>query len=102
MIKAEVIKPENYPDYKISLREGYKVEIGRSEKCHIRINNSALADRHAEIYYQHGDFVLKNHQAKNGIWRRLSKKSVKSEPLKLKKGDVFRLCFKKSFLWRTS
>jgi hypothetical protein len=35
------------PDYKITLKEGFKFKVGKSDLCHVKINNPALADKHA-------------------------------------------------------
>lgn len=98
IIKAEIKKPENFPDYKISLKEGFKIKIGRSEKCHIRINIPSIAEKHSEISYKNGEFYFKNFHTSLSSWHRLSPKAVRSDPIRLCKGDIFRLSSKKSFL----
>lgn len=97
-MKVEIVKPDNLPDYKISLKEGFKIKIGKSDQANIKINNSTMADKHAEIYYKECCFYFKGCHQSLPSWQKLSPKSVKSEPFKLKPGDIFRLSGKKSFL----
>lgn len=73
VIRAEVKKPENIPNYKVPLRDNYKIKIGRSEECHIRIDLPSIADKHAEIYYRNEIFSYKDCSRVNlGSWKRLS------------------------------
>lgn len=86
------------PDFRVVLKEGYKIKIGRSDKCNIQVNNNTLADRHSEICYKDCTFYFKNCSMKYMSWLRLSPKSIRSENFKIIKGDIFRLSSKKSFL----
>lgn len=88
----------NLPDYKISVRDNFKIKIGKSENCHFRIDIPSLAEKHAEIYYRDGVFSFRDCSGfSSGCWRRLSQRSIRSEGFKLSKGDIFRLSSKKSF-----
>ena len=78
-IKAEVKKPENLADYKISVRDNFKIKIGRSEQCHIRIDIPSLAEKHAEIFYRDGIFSFRDCSGySSGSWKRLSQRSIRS------------------------
>jgi len=53
--------------------------------------------KHAEILYENGRFLFSD-SSQNGSFLRLSHKGMKSEPMKLQRGDRFRISSKKRFL----
>jgi hypothetical protein len=94
---VEIKKPENLPDYKIELNEGFKIKVGKSDPCHIRINSPNIADKHSEIYYKDHNFYFKNCHPNYTSWIRLSQKSMPSDIFRLSVGEIFRLSSKKVF-----
>lgn len=87
------------PRYQARIKNGVKLTIGRNENCSIPIDGKKLSIsmKHAEILYEGGRFFFCD-ISQNGSFVRLSQKGVKSEPMRLERGDRFRISSKKMFL----
>lgn len=55
---------------KIYTAEGAAVAFGRSEECHVQLDDGYVSNRHAEIQLVDGRFYLQDLKSTNGTWIR--------------------------------
>ncbi len=69
-IAALVFNPNNDTPtiYGISLESQQQaMSIGRSHKCMFTINTPSVSEHHADLFYDQGHWILKDHNSTNGI-----------------------------------
>jgi len=45
----------------------HTISIGRSEECNFTINAPSVSEHHADLYFEHNKWYLKDHNSTNGI-----------------------------------
>ncbi|GHO88749.1 hypothetical protein KSZ_67550 [Dictyobacter formicarum] len=68
--------------------DGTEITIGRSLECTIMLNDVSVAQVHAQLYEQEGEFYLQDMAGRNNT---LVNEEIVSEPCKLNAGDIIKI-----------